>query len=594
MTEIPPPGDAGAPDRPADPIDDDVPPRRRFGRRGRILSWVLGIGAIVLLALFAWHLAHPATSGQGAGRHRGSGGGGGGPGGGAGRGGMGQPTTVASVAVVAADLPVTVEALGTVTPAATVTIVPQVSGTITQLLYREGQLVHKGETLAIIDPRPYRALLLQARGALIRDKAQLENARVQLRRYQVLLTQDSIARQDADTQAALVKQYEGTVAVDQGAVQQAEINLGYTSVIAPVTGRVGLKVVDIGNYIGAGTTTGIAVVTTLQPIDVEFAIPQDQAPAVEKRVAQGAEIPAIALDRTRTTTLDTGRFSTLNNQVDTTTGTIRGKARFANAGFQLYPSQFVNARLTVDTVAGAITVPPAAVRSGANGSYVWLLNDDRTVSQRNVTTGVQTADKVQIVKGLALGETVVTDGGDRLTDGAKVRLPCDKAPPAARKASGGFLSSRSGGGGSGKAGGRRRRAEGGASGQGAGQATCPKPSGQSPPASASSPPLLAPAPAASEPPAQPKTSGHRRHTAEAPPAAVAPAAAQTARAAAPASAAPAGTCPRPPDGLDRDARHAWFQQHLAGLSDARRAACRAQREKMRAEHGGGGWGGGGG
>jgi multidrug efflux system membrane fusion protein len=510
---------------------------------------------------------------------------------------MGQPTTVATATASAADLPVTVEALGTVTPAATVTIVPQVSGTITQLLYREGQLVHKGETLAIIDPRPYRALLLQAQGALIRDKAQLENARVQLKRYQLLLTQDSIARQDADTQAALVKQYEGTVAVDQGAVQQAEINLDYTKVISPVTGRVGLRVVDIGNYIGAGTSTGIAVVTTLQPIDVEFAIPQDQAPAIEKRVAQGAEIPAIALDRTRTTTLDTGRFSTLNNQVDTTTGTIKGKARFANAGFQLYPSQFVNVRLTVDTVTGAITVPPAAVRSGPDGSFVWLLGDDRTVSQRNVTTGVTTSDKVQIVKGLALGETVVTDGGDRLTAGGKVRLPCDKLPPANIKRGGGLLSSLFGGGG-GNGNWHRRHGQGAGGAAGAGTPACSTPPGAAAPGEPAKTAPAVPSQTASAP-ATPQAAatattgdGHHHHAAAEPSSAVAASVPAVPAPAVPAPAAATGDCPRPPEGLDRDARHAWFQQHMAGLSDAQRDACRAQREKFRAEHGGGGWGGG--
>jgi multidrug efflux system membrane fusion protein len=597
MTETPPPGE---PPYPNDAVDDGYH-APRLSRRGRILSWVLGIGALVLLALFAWHLAHPATDAQAGGRHRGGGSGGGGGGGGGfgggggGRGGgMNQTTTVATAVATAADLPVTVEALGTVTPAATVTIVPQVAGTITQLFYREGQLVHKGETLAVIDPRPYQALLLQAQGALIRDRAQLDNARVQLKRYQLLLTQDSIARQDADTQAALVKQLEGTVAVDQGQVQQAQINLGYTKVVSPVSGRVGLRVVDLGNYVSAGVSTGIAVVTTLQPIDVEFAIPQDQAPAIQKRIAQGAEIPAIALDRTRTTTLDTGRFSTLNNQVDTTTGTIKGKARFANVGFQLYPSQFVNVRLTVDTVAGAITVPPSAVRSGPDGSFVWLLNSDRTVSQRAVVTGVTTSDKVQIVKGLALGETAVTDGGDRLTAGAKVRLPCDKLPPANAGKNSGVWSSLFGGG----TGGHRRHGQGGAGAQGAGQPACPNGSGTAPgasPAPASSPTAAPAAEAASAPPgaAAGAPGGHHHHTAEPSPAATAPMPAAPVPAA-PAPVAASGACPRPPEGLDRDARHAWFQQHMAGLSDAQREVCRAQREKMRAEQGGGGQSGDGG
>ena len=569
MTETSP---SGAPGPYAPPAEDEDMGGHRLGRRGRVLSWVLGIGGLLLLALLAFYLSHnTAPSGQGGRR------GGGGRGGG-----MNQPTTVGTASAVAADLPVVTEALGTVTPAATVTVIPQVSGTITQLLYREGQMVKKGETLAIIDPRPYRAALLQAQGALIRDRAQLENARVQLKRYQILLGQDSIARQDADTQAALVKQFEGTIAVDQGQVQQAEINLGYTRVIAPVSGRVGLKVVDIGNYIGAGTSTGIAVVTTLQPIDVEFAIPQDQAPAIEKRVAGGAEIPAVALDRTRVTTLDTGRFSTLNNQVDTTTGTIKGKARFANAGFQLYPSQFVNVRLTVDTVKGAVTVPPAAVRSGPDGSFVWLLKDDRTVTQRAVTTGVMTADKVQLVKGLAIGDTVITDGGDRLTEGGKVRLPCDKLPPAnAGKGAGGWsLWGSSTGTGTGT-GGRHRRHGGAQGGQATGQPQCPNGQEALTPATGANPQ----APVAP----QPATTGegaHRHRSAEAPPAATPTVPAVPVQ-------APAGACPRPPEGLDPDARHQWFRDHMAGLSDEQRAACRAQREKMREQRGDGQSGGGG-
>jgi multidrug efflux system membrane fusion protein len=421
--------------------DPAYEPSRGMSRRARTLSWIGGLAGLLLLVLGAVWLSHSSadTGGKGAGGGRRGGRGGGGAGG-------NQPTTVGTAKATAADLPIEVEALGTVTPAATVTIRPQVSGTITQLLYREGQLVHKGETLAIIDPRPYQAALLQAQGALIRDRAQLANVQVQLSRYRTLLGQDSIARQDVDTQAATAKQLEGTIAIDRGQVQQAQINVGYTRIVSPATGRIGLKVVDVGNYIGAGDANGIAVVTTLQPIDVEFAVPQDQAPAIAKRTGLGADIPAIALDRTRTQTLDNGHFSTLDNQVDTTTGTIKGKARFANGAGQLYPSQFVNVRLTVDTVAGAVTIPPAAVRSVQDGSFVWLLKPDKTVTKRTITTGVSSADKVQVTKGLALGDTVVTDGGDRLDEGAKVALPGDQ--PAAK-------------GGATKAGGRHRRGGGG-------------------------------------------------------------------------------------------------------------------------------------
>jgi multidrug efflux system membrane fusion protein len=429
---------------------------RRFSRRARIISSIAAIlGVLVLIGLALW-LSHSASSGgpggpggPGGGRHRG----GGGAGGGGGRGGGGpfsfrsQTTTVGIAKAATADLPVQTEALGNVTPAATVTVIPQVSGTITQILFKEGQKVARGQVLAIIDPRPYRAALLQAQGALQRDKAQLEDAQLQLKRFDILIAQDSIARQQRDTQAATVHQFEGTVLADQGSVQAAEVNLGYTRIVSPVAGRIGLRVVDLGNYVAAGTAAGIAVITTLQPIDVEFAIPQQQAPAIEKRVAQGAEIPATVLDSTRTQVLDTGRFTTLNNQVDTTTGTIKGKARLPNAANQLYPSQFVNVRLTVDTVRNAITVPPAAVRSGPDGDFVWLLKPDRTVTQRVVKTGVNTADKVQVTSGLAVGDTVVTDGGDRLTEGAKVALPGDN-PQA------------DGPGGGGKHGGHHRRSGG--------------------------------------------------------------------------------------------------------------------------------------
>lgn len=403
----------------------------RLGRRGRGLSWLLGIGALVLIALGAWWLAHHSKSAQG-----GPGGPGGGPFGGGGRGG-GQATTVGTAKATRADLPVTIDALGTVTPIATATVSPQVSGTITAIRFREGQAVRKGDVLAVIEPRPYRAALLQAQGNLARDRAQLANARLLLSRYDTLLSQDSVARQDRDTQAATVRQLQGTVEADQGAVAAAQVNLDFTQVRSPVDGRVGLRVADVGNYVGAGSTTGVAVVTTLQPIDIAFTIPQQQWPAVAQQVRGGGSIPAVAMDQARTKTLDTGRFSTLDNRVDTTTGTIRGKARMPNPGLSLYPNQFVNVRLTVDTVAGAVTVPPSAVRTGSDGAFVWLLKPDRTVTERKVVTGVTTADKVQVVKGLALGDTVVTDGGDRLTEGATVRLPGDKTPDRATGASAG-------------------------------------------------------------------------------------------------------------------------------------------------------------
>ncbi|HEY1606321.1 MAG TPA: efflux RND transporter periplasmic adaptor subunit [Allosphingosinicella sp.] len=406
---------------------------RRLSGRGRAISWIAGLIGLLLLIAFAIYLTRSSSPSQGQGARTGGRGGGGAGRGGRGRGGRGgggfaQPTTVGTAKAAFADLPVQLEALGTVTPAATVTVRPQVAGTITQLLYREGQLVRRGQPLAIIDPRPFRATLMQAQGALARDQAQLKNARLLLGRYNELLKLDSVARQDRDTQAALVGQLEGTVTADRGVVQMAQINLGYTRIVAPVAGRIGLKVVDVGNYIGAGDSNGIAVVTTLQPIDIEFAIPQQQVGQIEQGLAHGSAIPVLALDSTRTQTLDHGLFSTLDNRVDPTTGTVKGKARFSNASFQLYPSEFVNVRLTVATVHNAVSVPPAAIRSGPDGSFVWLLKPDRTVTERKVTTGVATPNLIQVMGGLAVGDTVITDGGDRLTEGAKVMLPGDQPP----------------------------------------------------------------------------------------------------------------------------------------------------------------------
>ncbi len=385
------------------------------GRRALVVLMVLvAIAAAIWLAV---GLAQRSASGGAGGP------GGGGPGGG-GRG--GRPSTTVGVATATtADIPITLDALGTVTPAATVTVSPQVSGTITQILFREGQMVRKGQVLAVIDPRPLQMALLQAQGALTRDDAQLANARLLLARDRTLLAQDSIARQDVDTQAALVRQLEGTVTTDQAQVGAARLNLGFSRVIAPVAGRVGLRVVDVGNYIGAGAAGGIVVLTAIAPIDVEFTVPQDEVPRIQTQSGQGV-LPVTAFDRTKTLVLDQGVFSTLDNQVDTTTGTIRAKARFANAGGKLFPSQFVNVRVSLQTLKGAVVVPVSAVRTGANGDFVWTLKPDKTVTQGKVVRGPATATTVSIVQGLRPGERVITEGGDRLTEGAHVTLPGDK------------------------------------------------------------------------------------------------------------------------------------------------------------------------
>ena len=385
-----------------------TPPRRR----SLILGGLIAILALAGVIWLAWTLLHgPKDGGQG------GPGGPGGPGGGFGGGGGGRRGPASTVAVAAAtttDLPIVIEALGTVKPAATVTVRPQVSGVITQVMFREGQVVHRGQPLVQIDPRPFQLSLMQAQGNLTRDEAQLATARLTLTRYQTLLAQDSIARQDVDNQSATVKQLEGVVMSDRAAVGTARLNLGYARIIAPVAGRVGLRVTDVGNYIGSGDANGVAVITTVSPIDVEFTVPQDDVPRIAARQGR-ANVPVIALDR--------GSFSTLDNLVDTGTGTVKAKARFPNTGNTLFPSQFVNVRMELDTIHGAIVVPATAVRQGGDGSFVWLLNDDKTVSKTPVKTGQATGVQVQITEGLKAGDKVITEGGDRLRDGGKVQLP---------------------------------------------------------------------------------------------------------------------------------------------------------------------------
>jgi len=349
----------------------------------------------------------------------------------------GMPMTTVGVAKVEArDIPVQIEALGTVTPLATVTVRPQVSGVIQRMLFTEGDMVKQGQLLAVIDPRPYQLALDQAEGTLKSSQAELANAQAQLERYRTLIQQDSIAQQDVDSQAATVRQLEGTVATNRAAVGTAKLNVEYTQITAPVSGRVGLRVVDVGNYIAAGDSSGLVVLTQLIPIDVVFTVPQDRIAEISSLLRDGAKLGAVALDRTRTAELAQGSFLTLDNQVSTETGTIKAKARFANADAALFPNQFVNLRMTLRTIQQVPTVPVSALRNGTDGDYVWVLADDRTVQQRSVKRGVTLDTSVQITEGVQIGEQVVTEGGDRLRDGAHVNLPGDQPQAMARPAGG--------------------------------------------------------------------------------------------------------------------------------------------------------------
>jgi multidrug efflux system membrane fusion protein len=398
----------------------------------RTIVILLVLAALGGLIWFAVTLAHNAKSAGGPGGPPGAGGpGGGGRGGGFGGfggGGRRPSTTVGVATAMPSDIPITLDALGTVTPSATVTVTPQVSGVITQILFKEGQTVKKGQALVVIDPRPLQMALLQAQGNETRDEAQLANARLLLARDETLLKEDSIARQDVDTQAALVKQLEGTVMTDKAAVGTAKLNLGYSRVVAPVAGRIGLRAIDLGNFIQAGSSTGLAVITEVTPIDVQFTLPQDTVPSVQAQAARG-RLPVTAYDRTKTVVLDQGTFSTLDNQVDPTTGTVKAKARFPNSQGAMFPSQFVNVRLSLQTLKNVVVVPVTAVRTGPAGDFVWILRPDKSVTKRMVTRGPGTPTMTSLTQGLQAGEKVITEGGDRLTEGGKVQLPGDRPSP---------------------------------------------------------------------------------------------------------------------------------------------------------------------
>jgi multidrug efflux system membrane fusion protein len=352
-----------------------------------------------------------------------------------GRNGQNGPVAVAVATAVTGDIQVKIPALGTVTPLATVTVRTQVTGTLQKVLFTEGQFVHVGDPLAQIDPRPYEAALQQMEGNWKRDQALLADAKLDLKRYEGLVKEDSIAQQQLDTQRALVDQYTGTIEADEGQVKTAKVNLAYTHISSPVTGRVGLRQVDQGNYVTPGDANGIVLINQLQPITVIFSIPEDNVSAIMKRVHAGAVLNVEAFDRTNATKIADGKLLTVDNSIDITTGTIKLRAQFDNADSSLFPNQFVNIQLLQDVLTGQIIMPNAAVRRGApNGiatTFVYLVNADNTVSVRPVTLGVVDGEKVAVTAGLKAGEVVVTEGGDRLRDGAQVQLPGAAPAPAA-------------------------------------------------------------------------------------------------------------------------------------------------------------------
>jgi multidrug efflux system membrane fusion protein len=352
-----------------------------------------------------------------------------------GRNGQNGPVAVSVATALSGDIQLKIPALGTVTPLATVTVRTQITGTLQKIFFTEGQFVHQGDALAQIDPRPYEAALQQMEGNLKRDQALLANAKVDLKRYVGLVKEDSVAEQQLDTQRALVDQLVGTIEADEGQVRTAQVNLVYTHIIAPVTGRVGLRPVDQGNYVTPGDANGIVLINQLQPITVIFSIPEDNVSAVMKRVQSGAVLPVDAYDRPNTTKIASGKLLTVDNSIDITTGMVKLRAQFDNTDSSLFPNQFVNIQLLQDVLANQIIMPNAAVRRGApNGvatTFVYVVKADSSVSVRPVTLGVVDGENVAVTAGLKAGEVVVTEGGDRLRDGAQVQLPNAAPAPAA-------------------------------------------------------------------------------------------------------------------------------------------------------------------
>jgi len=397
-------------------------PTATSGRRKRWIFIVLGVVVLGLVLWYIYGATTPATTGAGgAGGGRGGGRHGGGAGG-------GVPTAISAAKATQGDMPIYLNELGTATPPATVTVVAQISGQLQQVAFKEGQMVAKGQFLAQIDPRPYQQMLLSAQATQAKDEALLANARVDQKRYQTLVSQDSISHQTLDTQVALVNQDVAQVKADVAAVAQQKLNLIYCHITAPVAGRVGLRQVDPGNYVTAGTTNGLVVITVVDPMDVLFTLPEDNLAQVSARLRTGAVLQTVAFDRAQANQLAVGQLLTLDNQVDTTTGTIRAKARFNNANGALFPNQFLNIRLTVDTLKNAIIVPTSAVLKGPDSMFVYTVQSDRTVAVSKVQVGPAAGENTAILSGLEAGDVVVTDGSDRLKEGGRVMLPGDCIP----------------------------------------------------------------------------------------------------------------------------------------------------------------------
>lgn len=423
-TPLSPPPAAPPPGRPAPetrPPFPPVPPSERPPRRHRVLYLIIGL--VIIAGAATWAITHNKEKVTPAGRFSSA----------------GQTMPVGTATVAQGDMPITLSALGTVTPLATITVQTQISGQLVEVGFQEGQIVQKGDFLAQIDPRPYQVALEMYQAQLAKDQASLKGAEVDLQRYTALAAQKSIATQTRDDQIATVAQDKAQVMLDQSNIDTQKLNLVYCHITAPVTGRVGLRQVDPGNYVTpTSLTSGIVVLTQLSPISVIFTVPEDNLPQVMKQFGGSTPLQATAYDRAGVNKIDTGKLSVIDNQIDTTTGTVKMRAVFDNQSNTLFPNQFVNIQLLVDTLKNTEIVPDAAIQRGAPGTFVYVVKPDNTVTAQPVTLGPDDGQKVAVTKGLSKGQVVVIDGADRLKDGAKVVVseppPAGGAAPASGKA----------------------------------------------------------------------------------------------------------------------------------------------------------------